>query len=339
MAMLEYPSYQLTRMDSRDPESILEHIDEWVHSLPVRDLLKEFGGAFPTGRHADSLRYLEAFSAEHWDFRKGRERYQSEHRAFDPGTKRLVHAAAYALGLGTTTFPSHDEYRHVLILGGKMLTCMKRAEFALDLLRSGMVEAPEISGLGSFRKADDGERAASPVQPADGLDFEVDAMEAAMVHAFTLRGTPYEESKGDPYAEPNRSWKFRTYSRVDGLSPRTEGRQAHVVAADASNPEALRANTADTCRFWADRVAVLEPGDRVLVVTTAIFVPFQHCDAVATLGLPYQCVIDTVGIDLEGPEFRTEATATGKYLQEIRSAIVSMLGLREVALQRRRRRP
>lgn len=337
--MLDYPSYQLTRMDSRDPESILEHIDEWVHSLPMRELLKEFGGAFSADRHADSLRYLEAFSAEHWDFRKGRERHQSEHRAFDPGTKRLVHAAAYALGLGTTTYPSHDEYRHVLILGGKMLTCMKRAEFALDLLRSGMAEAPEISGLGSFRRTDDGERAASPVQPADRLDFEVDAMEAAMVHAFTLRGTPYEESKGDPYAEPNRSWKFRTYSRVDGLSPRTEGRRAHVVAADASNPRALRANTADTCRFWADRVAVLEPGDRVLVVTTAIFVPFQHCDAVATLGLPYQCAIDTVGIDLDGPEFRTEETATGKYLQEIRSAIVSMLGLREVALQRRRRRP
>jgi hypothetical protein len=337
--MFDYPSYPLTRMDSRDPESILEHIDEWVHSRPIHDLLKEFGGAFPTGRHADSLRYLEEFSAEHWDFRKGRERHQSEHREFDPGTKRLVHAAAFALGLVGDTVPSHHEYRHVLILGGKMPTCMKRAEYALELLSSYMAEAPEISGLGSFRRTDDGERAASPVQLADGLDFEVDAMEAAMVHAFTLRGTPFEESKGDPYTEPNRSWKIRTYSRVDGLSARTEGRQANVVAADASNPQALRANTADTCRFWADRVAVLEPGDRVLVVTTAIFVPFQHCDAVATLGLPYQCEIDTVGIDLEGPEFRTEETATGKYLQEIRSAIVSMLRLREVALQRGRRLP
>ncbi|MEU5870149.1 hypothetical protein AB0A73_01145 [Glycomyces sp. NPDC047369] len=286
----------------------------------------------------DPLRYLEEFSAEHWDFRGGRERYESEHREFDPATKWLVREAAYALGLGTDSWPSHDEYRHVLILGGKMLTCLKRAEFARDLLAT-MTDAPEISGLGSFREAGDDERAAAPVQPAAGLDFEVDAVEAAMVHVFALRGTPYDQAKGDPYTDPNRSWKIRTYSDVGALSRRTEGRVAHVVAADASDPGAQRANTADTCRFWADQVAALEPDERVLVVTTAIFVPFQHCDAVATLGLPYRCEIDTVGVDLDGPEFRNEETVTGQYLQEIRSAIVSMRRLRDVALQRRRRFP
>jgi hypothetical protein len=59
----------------------------------------------------------------------------------------------------------------------------------------------------------------------------------------------------------------------------------------------------------------------VLVVTTDLFVPFQHCDAVRLLGLPYGCAVETVGFDT------STTVRTFELLQEVRSAIRSMRAL------------
>jgi hypothetical protein len=106
-----------------------------------------------------------------------------------------------------------------------------------------------------------------------------------------------------------------------------------AVAAPSSAPDRRRADTVDTCRFWADEVVDLTPGDSVLVVTSAPYTAFQHCDAIAHMGLPYGCTIDTVGVDpatLPEPHFRKRHSASG-YLQEIRSAIRSMRRLHYAA--------
>ena len=63
------------------------------------------------------------------------------------------------------------------------------------------------------------------------------------------------------------------------------------------------------------------------MVTAPIYVPFQHCDALRVLAVPYGCGVDTVGVDPGLPALRAlpEPTLTpGRYLQEIRSAIRSM---------------
>ena len=44
-------------------------------------------------------------------------------------------------------------------------------------------------------------------------------------------------------------------------------------------------------------VAHLQPGQRLLIVTTAIYVPFQHANALRMFSLPYGALIDTVGVE------------------------------------------
>lgn len=89
-------------------------------------------------------------------------------------------------------------------------------------------------------------------------------------------------------------------------------------------------------RFWAEKAAKVRPGDRLLVVTSPRFVPFQHCDAVRILGLGYGCAIDTVGMRTEWlPDMLSMSEPTpDQYLQELRSTFFSMRRLVDVARRR-----
>jgi hypothetical protein len=99
-----------------------------------------------------------------------------------------------------------------------------------------------------------------------------------------------------------------------------------VIAAPSSDPGRRRANTADTCRFWTEEVTPLRGGERILVVTTALYVPFQHCDALTMIGLPYGCVVDTIGHDpsILDDDLFLPAPTPAHHLQELRSTILSM---------------
>ena len=148
----------------------------------------------------------------------------------------------------------------------------------------------------------------------------MDALDAGVRAAFGV-SAPSEET-GEEADHPHRAWSSRTYGPA-GLPP------VRVLAAPSSEPDRRRAHTADTQRFWAEHVR-LRAGDPVLMVTAPIYVPFQHCDALRTLAVPYGCGIDTVGVDpaLATPARVPEPTLTpGRYLQEIRSAIRSMRAL------------
>ncbi len=154
----------------------------------------------------------------------------------------------------------------------------------------------------------------------------MDAIEASLKRAFKITGDPLVDEGGDPRRDPGRAWKVATYTDGPAITVR-------AVAAPSSQPGRRRADTVDTCRFWADRVADLTPGDSVLVVTSAPYTAFQHCDAITHMGLPYGCIVDTVGVDpatLPEPHFRKRHTASG-YLQEVRSAIRSMRRLYHTA--------
>jgi hypothetical protein len=282
---------------------VLDGVARWITSAPLRDLVAAFGGRWPGGDSPTLLAWLDAFAAANWDFRAGAERPDAREPDLDPEIAALVEASAAELGMVDAKPPPRRDYRHLVVLGGLAHACLRRTAYAAHLLHRGTVAA-DVGVLGSLRPLTPAEKALPAV---NGCTTEVDVLDLAVRRAFAVD----RPTAADP--------AVRTYRPAAG-PPVT------VLAAPSSDPAVRRAHTADTQRFWA-RHATLSRGDRVLVVTAPIYVPFQHCDAVRTLGLPYGCTVDTVGVDprLAGDLALPEPTLTpGRYLQEIRSAIRAM---------------
>ncbi|MEU4678317.1 hypothetical protein [Micromonospora sp. NPDC023737] len=303
-----------------DPGVLVDGIAAWVGSTPLRELVDRFRGRWPAGDLAAVLAGLDDFSATHWDFRGGRERPDAREPDLDPSTSRLVPDAATALGMVRAAPPALPRYAHLLVLGGLASACLRRVAYAAHLLRHGTRVAGEVAVLGSFRPLSATERRTLADAGVTDADTEVDALDAAVRLAFGVTRPARED--GVDAGHPHRSWSSRTY-RPTGSPP------VRVLAAPSSEPQHRRAHTADTQRFWAGH-ARLSPGDQVLLVTHPIYVPFQHCDALRTLAVPYDAGIDTVGVDpaMPDPVRLPEPTLTpGRYLQEIRSAIRSMRSL------------
>jgi hypothetical protein len=274
-----------------------DEIHRWVASEAMRALVTAYGSRLPDAGVGDLLVWLDAFSGEHWDFRRpGRvERDQVRAPVFDRATTELIVEAATALRMVEPAPPPRAQYDHLVILGGLGRACLQRTQYAAELVLSGAVAVAEVAALGSFRPLGAAEKELPGLATAA---YEVDAMEVG-VHSFGKLGEKRPE--------------------------------IHVLAAPSSEPGKRRANTADTYEYWAEQVR-LRSSDRVLVVTSPIYVPFQHCDAIRMIGLRHGCGIDTIGFDPESAAVPLAPGATGpdRYLQEIRSGILSMKRLHGV---------
>ncbi|MFI7077514.1 hypothetical protein ACIBO1_09485 [Micromonospora sp. NPDC049903] len=285
----------------------------------MRDLVDAFGGTVPvpTGETATSslLAWLDDFSDGCWNFRGGAERPAAREPDLTPEGRALVLSAAEALGLVQVAKPLHQRYTHLIVLGGLARACLQRNSYAAALLAGGFVGRPEVAALGSFRPLTEPEQALLTEHGTAGGETEMDAMDAGVQRYLGLREPDDDESSLAP--NPHLSWRIRTYRREGAPTVR-------VLAAPSGDPT-RRANTADTQRYWAERLR-LTPQDRVLVVTSAIYVPFQHADAIRTLGVPFGVEVDTVGVEADWSHEPTlhQPVTPGKYLQEIRSGIRSM---------------
>jgi hypothetical protein len=303
------------------PESPAEHgrerarasIIAWIQSPPLRRLVETFGGEIPNADITTALRWVDEFSAQRWDYRRGKERNLAASEDFDADTERLILNAARALGLMAGRSPRFARYDHMLILGGLVRACVLRPRLARDLLDDGL-QVGEITALGAFRALGGDEHDLARAGGLDGVEDEVHAMEAGVRAALSL-GEP-ASVRGDEHAEnTNLRWRLAEYESTPPVT---------VVAAPTSDPE-RRANTPDTYTYWAQHVARLaeRPGSHVLLVTSAIYVPFQHADAIRMLSLPYGAIVDTIGVDRKqvNDEALRQRFAPTSYLQEVRSAI------------------
>ena len=288
-------------------EALARDIADWVGSPALAALVRRFGGDIPSGDVATRLTYLDEFSIV-WDSRRGGERSQARYADHDEATRQLVIAAATALGLADRERPATDRYDHVLILGGGPVTGRARSRFAANLLDGG-VTTGTVAALGSLRPLPVTSAAlGSPVELTEG-----DGMLMAGQEAFPPLG---DVTARHGTTEAGHDWWVKTYP--SGMGPVT------VVAAPPTQP-GRRAITADTMLGWAELVARPTPDERILLVTTHLYVPYQHADAIATLGLPYRCGIDTVGFDTATfPAWPNGPAHVGEFLQELRSAIRSM---------------
>ena len=328
MAELQQAGIALPRvplLPAGDRDELRDALQRWVDSQALHAAVSEFAGEVPAAPLADQLQWLEEFSAK-WDYRCGKERNLAEVPRLKPETQKVAFAAAEALGLiGAETPEEHRDgrdrpvrYEHVLILGGLVRACLARPLHAAKLLRDGIIEAGSVTALGGFRTIAGDEVGMVEQVTGEHVDDEFHAMDAGVRGAFGL--TDPQSERGEDSDMLGASWRVREYS-ADDLPIR-------VVAAPSLAPGDRRANTPDTYAWFATQLAQLRRGDRVLIVTTEIYVPYQHADALRMLLLPYGAMIDTVGV-LPGnahPALR-QTFGPDKYLQELRSTICAYCAL------------
>ena len=303
---------------------LLAEITAWVHSEPLRALVRHFGGRSPSAKLPDDLDYLDEFTAAAWDLRKRydanpRERNQIDPSAISGADEELAIAAADALGLVRPRPPKYQRYEHVVVTGGLVRANVMRPAYAAHLVRNGLV-VDHIVGITGYRdlteNKDHPDRDEYELLKIFGLprrSFEWQVMEDGLRRAFNLPEFTVELESGPDAVGGGR---FRV-ARAESA-----GRQVSLVVAPALEPH-RRANTADGYRYWAEQVGHVKPGDRVLAVTTCIYVPYQHAVALQFLGLPFGCSLDTVGIDFGEVDdtLSVQQFRGAHYLLEIRSAL------------------
>lgn len=297
-------------------------VEAWLASEPLAVLVKEFGGdpADYSSRVRplrERLAALDVFT-ERWDTRQGRERNLAAELDLTPSQHDLVIDAANALGLRGDP-PRHRHYDHMLMLGGLVRACVARPSYAAHLIREGEITADEVTTLGGHRPFSGNEFEQADQLGWGALTEEYEALDAGTRRAFEL-GDP-EHVEGERFDDIGSTWGVKHYRTRDGLPVR-------VVAAPSTEPKLRRANTADSYRFFAEHVAKLTPGSRLLLISTAIYVLPQHVAALRILALPYGVEVDTVGgKPTNRPKLPLSHYSATKYLLEVRSTIRALAQL------------
>jgi hypothetical protein len=267
------------------------------------------------------LDVLDAFAAAHWDFRAGRERNLARSPQFSARREAAIQAATAALGLDSAAGPARHSYDAVLMTGGMVRAAIVKPRYVRTLVDAGLI-ARRIVFLGGFRPFVGDEVEVASRLGISGIN-EFDAMVAGLDAAFGPLGEPVTD--GSTHDNPHLSWREVMWRR---------GATALSVLAAPSGEASRRANTADTLRFWARRHAT---GIRsMLLVTTPVYVPYQNAVAVELLGLRHGLSVETVAVDAAASDLGadTQMFAASHKLQELRSAIHGMRGLRAALMER-----
>ena len=315
---------------ARGPGAVDEALRGWATSEPVRALVGASGWAWPA--ETDTLSLLERLAdlSADWDYRKSRERNFIEGAPAEVNglviPNELVIAAARALGLVDAVTITGRKFSHLVVLSGLVSACVNRTHRAAELVRGGLA-ADAVVVLGAHRAL-----GGSEPRQAENAGLGNDTDEAEVIVAATQKifglGAPRASRESQPPADPADLPAFHA------ASAHYQWPSVQVVIAPSAEPESRRANTADQLRYWADLAGVgSEHG--VLILTTQIYVPYQHMEAVRVLGLERGCSVYSCGVDAATSLLPRAAPFGGRdYLQEIRSALRAAPALLRAAQER-----
>jgi hypothetical protein len=293
-----------------DPREIQQSTASWLDSAEMTELLARFDHTLTATGLRNRLAEAEQISRDIFDFRQGGERWEAKRAEFSPRTAEAVDALIARIYRDPQNFPATElgEPTHGLVLGGRINSCLLRAELLAEFLAQGL-DVGHIWGLGSRRDVVEVEREVASRLHLGPIADELDAMCAALSYALNLpKGI--DESRRSP-SEVRRL----AMSPIPVFGLAAEPGQGNV-----------RATTSDTYRFFLETAGSVTRRDHVLIITSALHAPFQHAQALAELSVPTGATITSVGAHIgtsRQATVRTEWT-TAEWLQEIRSAIWSM---------------
>lgn len=303
-------------------EKVIREIETWIKSPELKNIVQAFGGLYPS---EDNIKKLAARLLEFsdiWDYR-GRQktakdvktgeaaRWMVKNDSITEEQEGIIYEGIDRLGLKGVTDPIFNVYDYIVALGGARMSCLFRPRFARCLLRQMEKSPKAIVMLSGMRPVSDTEREATDSY-APGAQTEFDLINAGAEKVFRLEHEYMEEKYCN--SNPNRSWAIRTYSTQEYNFPLLS------VSGPSSDPKVRRANSADTFAFFAEKQHI-QPGSRVLLVTSQIYVPYQQLEAIRTWAIPNDVYVETVGFPGEWNTNQQGMMKPANYLQEIRSAI------------------
>ena len=310
MVQLPIPRWDTTLPPYQRKATVLKQLDAWIRSDTLFDLARAWDGAVPRNAlTAELFAWYDNFSADHWDYRAGRERNLATAPPLSDEQVATAYTAASDIGLAAFRPAEGMRYDYTLILGGMIRACLTRPRYAEELAHSG-VHTGDIVALGGFRplRGDEIELAAALGISAQD---EFEGMLAGIKRAFPDLEEPAVETSV-PFDRGAADWAVARFP----------GSDVSVIAAPSREPNTRRANTADTFAWWAESHTALR-GSSVLLVTNSIYVPYQGAAAIENLGIPYDVSVETVGISPRAADLgeATQSFGPHQYLQETRSSI------------------
>ena len=333
-ARLRSPELDLPR--SARVRGALEALASWALS---DDILRLFDTWPRAMRRPAPGTYRDVFAdmvrqTEHWNFRRHlTERWAQviAERSDEYATLTLTSAAA--LGMREPTIPFGVRYDAGVSLGGARLAPYCRTRWLDEIVARKESEIGTVCYATSFRPIDDPAELAHTGSYAPGAEWEFDLMHAAACsvdcfgpcHVEDIEDVVDEKPEGD-LAEQRvwAAWKrIRRYAVGDAVP-------AWGLAAPSAAPLEHRPRTPDTLRFCYEhltREKLLRNSASIVLVTSAIYVPYQQIEALRVLALPYDLTVETIAFPREwnAPAAASQSTQNlhdvGNYLQEIRSAL------------------
>jgi hypothetical protein len=292
---------------------------DWACSAPMRALAEASGWNWPSDPDTgELLERLAGLSAD-WDFRGRRGGVERNFIGTAPADvngrvvpEELITAAAQALGLVSATPVPAERFTSLVVLSGLVRACVNRTRHARALLDEG-VRAASVTVLGGHRELRGDELVLAKEQGFGDPFDEAGVVLAATRQAFGL-GQPDESEASGPARSDWDDELWSAWARY-----RWPGVEVLIVP---SGEPGRRVNTPDQLRYWASRNGIGRD-DRVLLLTTQIYVPFQQFSGLQVLGIERGCAVWCCGVDA-GNSFLPGLSFTGRsYLQEIRSALLA----------------
>ncbi len=304
-------------------EDMRNKISNWVNSDALKELIEAFDVKVPYKKGLrEKISWLLEFS-ERWDYRKIQQqtydiktqenyRWLIESDNLNEVQLKAIKESMPSLGLVGIGIPYFDSYDYIVALGGARYSCLFRPKYSRMIIEQYNLKPKAAVMLSGMRPVSETERDSTDTY-AIGAKTEYDLINHGAEKVFQIEGEGTEERFIDA-KNLNKSWAIKTYEKTDKKFPIIS------IAAPSSEPQKRRANSLDTYKFFCEKYKIRE-GQRLLFITSQIYVPYQHLEAVRSLGIPQNISIDTIGFPVEWNIEQRGLRQAENYLQEVRSTI------------------